>query len=100
MYTICILIQLAEPVRCGPAAPLPGAIEKTRRFRKRATSAPADGPAHGLDFARLCESPLRAPQPQKWHDVYGSCTFGAQPDRRHRRRRMELVVSANLRDTF
>ena len=40
---------------------------KTCHFRKRATSAPAEGAAYGLDFARLCESPLRALQVQNWH---------------------------------
>ena len=47
-------------------------------FSKRATSAPAEGPAYGIDFARHCESefPLQTLQPQKWH-VYGSGTFGA-----------------------
>ena len=45
-------------------------------FRKRATSVPAEGPAHGLDFASHCEFPLRAPQAQRWH-VHGSGTFGA-----------------------
>ena len=36
---------------------------QTRHFRKQhTTSAPAEGPAHGLDFARPCEFPLRAPQ--------------------------------------
>ena len=43
-------------------------------FRKRATSASAEGPAYGLDFERRCEFPLRALQAQKWR-VYGSCTF-------------------------
>ena len=40
-------------------------------LRKRVTSVPAEGPAYGLDFARHCEFPLRALQPQKWH-VYGT----------------------------
>ena len=39
----------------------------------RATSAPAEGPAYGLDLARHCEFPLRALQGH----VYGSRTFGA-----------------------
>ena len=33
---------------------------QTRHFRKRATSAPAEGPAYGLHFARRCEFLLRA----------------------------------------
>ena len=37
---------------------------RTRHFRKRATSVPAEGPAYGLDFARHCESPLPALQAQ------------------------------------
>ena len=47
-------------------------------FRKRATSAPVEvqGPAYGLDFARHCESPLRALEAQKWH-VRRSRMFGA-----------------------
>ena len=43
---------------------------------KRAASAPAEGPAYGLDLARRCGFPLRALQPTKWH-VYGGGTFGA-----------------------
>ena len=42
---------------------------------KRATSVPAEGPAHGLDFERHCEFPLRALQAQKWYD-HRSRTFG------------------------
>ena len=38
---------------------------QTCDFRKRATSAPAEGPAYGLDFARHCEFPFRALQAQK-----------------------------------
>ena len=49
---------------------------QTCHFRKRATSAPAEGPANGLDFARNCESPLRALRAQKWH-VCGNRMFGA-----------------------
>ena len=49
---------------------------QTFHFRKRATSAPAEGPAYGLDFARHGEFPLRALQAQRWH-VCGSRTFGA-----------------------
>ena len=49
---------------------------QTCDFRKRATSAPAEGPVHGLDLARRCEFPLPALQAQKWH-VHGSGTFGA-----------------------
>ena len=41
-------------------------------FRKRATSAPAEGPAYGLDFTR----PLRTLQAQKWY-VCGSGRFCA-----------------------
>ena len=51
-------------------------MHQTCHFRKRATSAPAEGPACGLDLARHCEFPLRALQAQKWL-VYGSGTFGA-----------------------
>ena len=51
-------------------------IHITCHFRKRATSAPAEGPACGLDFVRYCEFPLRTLQAQKWL-VYGSSTFGA-----------------------
>ena len=29
-------------------------VRQTCHFRKRATSVPAEGPAHGLDFARHC----------------------------------------------
>ena len=49
---------------------------QTCHFRKCATSVPAEGPAYGLDFERHCESPLRAPQAQKWR-VQRSSTFGA-----------------------
>ena len=49
---------------------------QTCHFRKRATSAPAEGPAYGLDFARHCEFPLRALQAQKWQ-VRESRTLGA-----------------------
>ena len=35
--------------------------------RKRVTSAPAEGPACGLDLAGRCKFPLRAPHAQKWH---------------------------------
>ena len=45
-------------------------------FRNRATSAPAEGPACVLHFARHCEFPLRALQAQKWH-IYRSSAFGA-----------------------
>ena len=45
-------------------------------FRKRATSAPAEGPAYGLDLARHCEFPLRTLQAQKWHG-HGCRAFGA-----------------------
>ena len=51
-------------------------MHQTRHFRKRATSAAAEGPAYGLDFARRWQFPLRALQAQKCH-VYGSGTFGA-----------------------
>ena len=56
-------------------------MNSTRRhqmcyFRKRAASAPAEGPASGLDFAGRCEFPLRALQAQKWY-VYGSSMFDA-----------------------
>ena len=44
-------------------------------FRKHATSAPAEGPAYWLDFARRCEFPLRALQAQKWHVHHGIRTF-------------------------
>ena len=37
---------------------------------------PAEGPAHGLDFARHCEVTHRALQAQKWH-AHGSRAFGA-----------------------
>ena len=43
---------------------------------KRATSAPVEGPAYGLDFARHCEFPLQALQAQKWY-VHRSCMFAA-----------------------
>ena len=49
---------------------------QTCHFRKRATSAPAEGPAYGFDFARHGEFPLRALQAQKWH-VGRSRTFVA-----------------------
>ena len=49
---------------------------QTCHFRKRATSAPAEGRVRGLDFARRCEFPLRALQAQKWH-AYARSTFGA-----------------------
>ena len=39
---------------------LPSRRHQTCHFRKRATSAPAEGPSYGLDFARHCEFPLRA----------------------------------------
>ena len=39
---------------------------QTCHFRKRATSAPAEGPAYGLDFARHCRFSIRALQAQKW----------------------------------
>ena len=51
-------------------------IRQACHFRKGATSAPAEGPACGLGFARRCEFPLRALQAQKWL-VHGSSTFGA-----------------------
>ena len=57
------------------ACPLPRR-RQTCHFRKRATSAPAEGPTYGLNFARRCEFPLRALQAQKWR-VWGSRTFGA-----------------------
>ena len=38
---------------------------QTCHFRKLATSAPAEGPAYGLDFARCCEFSLRTLQAQK-----------------------------------
>ena len=47
----------------------------TCHFRKRATSAPAEGPSW-LDFARHYEFPVRALQAQKWR-VRRSRTFGA-----------------------
>ena len=42
-------------------------LEGTKRATsvKRATSAPAEGPAYGLDFARRCEFTLRALRPRK-----------------------------------
>ena len=46
---------------------------QTYHFRKRATSAPAEGPACGLDFARRCEFRLRALRVQKWHVHRSSC---------------------------
>ena len=49
---------------------------QTCHFRKRATSAPAEGPACRLGFAGRCEFPLRTPQAHKWH-VYRNGTFGA-----------------------
>ena len=49
---------------------------QTCHFRKRATSVPAEGPAHMLDFARSYEFSLPALQAQKWY-VGGSRTFGA-----------------------
>ena len=47
---------------------------QTCHFRKRTASAPAEGPACGLDLVGRCESPLRALQPRKWR-VYGSGTI-------------------------
>ena len=49
---------------------------QTCHFGKSATSVPAEGPAHELDFARHCEFPLPALQALTWH-VHGSRTFGA-----------------------
>ena len=40
---------------------------QTCQLRQRATSAPAEGPAYGLEFVRHCEFSLRALQAQKWH---------------------------------
>ena len=66
------------------------------RVRKRATSAPAEGPVYGLDFARHCELSLRALQAQKWR-LHASRTFGATwhnqiSDDRQSCPRMRVVV--------
>ena len=47
------------PARCAAtgAAPEPEGTHQACHFRKRATSAPAEGPTYGLDFARHCEFP-------------------------------------------
>ena len=52
-------------IKIGARARASTRRHQTCHFHKRATSAPAEGPAYGLDFARYCEFPLRAPQAQK-----------------------------------
>ena len=47
---------------------------QTWHFCERATSAPAEGPANGLDFECHCEFPLRTLRARKWH-VYGTDHF-------------------------
>ena len=45
-----------QEVHAGPEMTV-SRMRQTCHFRKRASSAPADGPAYGLDFARHCEIP-------------------------------------------
>ena len=51
---------------------------QTYHFRKRATSASAEGPAYRLDFARHSEFPLRTLQPQKWRVYRTRCLQNCQ----------------------
>ena len=67
-------LRTLRNVRRPPAAPPLSRRHQTCHFLKIETSVPAEGPAQGLDFARRCESPLRALQAQKY--VHGSRMFG------------------------
>ena len=59
IVSTCLVLSALPGDSPRSMTPVPPRRHRTSHFRKRATSAPAEGPAHGLDFARHTVNFLR-----------------------------------------